>query len=67
MATGRAVVIQAHGGVDKLSVVGDFAFPAPGEGEILIKVAGASVNPVDVYVRSGSIEAYQAKAFPLVR
>ena len=64
MATGKALVIHEHGGVDKLVLVKDFAFPEPKAGEILVKASAASVNPVDTYVRSGM---YPAKSFPLVR
>ncbi len=61
MATGKAVVINEHGGTDKLVCVKDFSFPAPKSGEVLVKLAATSVNPVDVYVRAGT---YASKEFP---
>ena len=65
MPVGKAMVINEHGGIDKLTLVPDFAFPdASKAGEVLVHAAACSVNPVDTYVRSGM---YPAKAFPLVR
>jgi NADPH:quinone reductase-like Zn-dependent oxidoreductase len=60
----RAIVIHAYGGpeVMKLEVV---ARPEPAEDEVLIRVAAASINPVDVAIRKG----YLAKLvgnFPLI-
>lgn len=65
MPVGKAMVIHEHGGIEKLTLVPEFQFPdEPKDGEVLVAVTAAGVNPVDVYVRSG---AYPAKAFPLVR
>jgi NADPH:quinone reductase-like Zn-dependent oxidoreductase len=56
----RAVVLHEYGGPDKLKyeVVPD---PVAGRGEVLVRVAAASVNPIDYKMRSG--EAKQL--FPL--
>jgi len=56
----RAVVLHEYGGPDKLKyeVVPD---PVAGRGEVLIRVAATSVNPIDYKIRSG--EAKQL--FPL--
>ena len=65
MPVGKAMVLNEHGGVDKLTLVPDFSFPdAPAPGEVLVHVAATSVNPVDTYVRAG---IYPAQSFPLVR
>jgi hypothetical protein len=65
MPVGKALVLNEHGGVDKLTLVPDFSFDdTPKAGEVLVHVAATSVNPVDTYVRSGM---YPAKSFPLVR
>lgn len=63
MASGKAVVINAHGGIDKFEIVDSFAVRAPQAGELLLKNVAASVNPVDTYVRSGM---YPASRFPTV-
>jgi NADPH:quinone reductase-like Zn-dependent oxidoreductase len=49
----RAVVIQQTGGPEVLQLE-DVATPDPAEGEVLIRVRAASVNPADVNARRGS-------------
>lgn len=63
MATGKALVITASGGTDVFTVVPDYSFPAPQEGEVLVKLVATSVNPVDVYVRTGT---YASPTFPKI-
>jgi NADPH:quinone reductase len=48
----RAVVIREHGGPDVLAE-SDWADPVPGPGELLVDVAAAGVNFVDIYRREG--------------
>lgn len=55
----RAAVVRAFGGPEVIRVV-DVATPAPGPGEVLVKVAGASVNFADVMVRTGLNVQYGA-------
>jgi len=52
----RAVRLHEHGGPDVLTVEDDVERPTPGEGELLVEVAAAGVNPVDTYFRDGSYE-----------
>lgn len=51
----EATVLQAQGGPEVFALA-DRAVPEPGEHEVLVRVAVAGVNYVDVYQRSG---AYQ--------
>jgi NADPH:quinone reductase len=48
----RAVVVTEHGGPEVLTVV-DRDAPVPGPGEVLVDVAAAGVNFIDIYQRSG--------------
>ena len=49
----RAVVVQAYGGPEVL-VVRDRAAPRPGPGDVLVELAAAGVNYMDVYARQGT-------------
>lgn len=55
----KAIRLANFGDVDqfKLETVPD---PAPGAGEVLIRVAGSGFNPVELYIRQG----YLAQMFP---
>lgn len=55
----KAMVIDAFGGPDKLHWA-EVPKPVAGPGDVLIKLAATSVNPVDWKIREG----YLAKAFP---
>lgn len=52
----RAWVIEEHGGPEVFKEV-ELPTPEPGPGEVRIKVAATSVNPVDYKIRSGAAEA----------
>ena len=62
MASGKALVITASGGTEVFEIQ-EHAVPAPGPGELVVKLVATSVNPVDVYVRSGM---YASPSFPKV-
>lgn len=49
----RAVGLNRFGGPEVLEVV-DLPDPVPGDGEIRVRVAAATVNPTDVGLRSGA-------------
>lgn len=50
----RAAVLTGHGDMSVLAVRDDYPRPTPGVGEVLVEVAGASVNNTDVWSRLGS-------------
>ncbi len=57
----RAVVVREFGGPEVLQIA-DVPIPEPGAGEVLVRVAGASVNFADVMVRTGANVQYGATA-----
>ena len=50
--SGPALIVTAHGGIDVLAVE-DRPAPEPGAGEVLVEIAAAGVNFIDVYQREG--------------
>jgi D-arabinose 1-dehydrogenase-like Zn-dependent alcohol dehydrogenase len=48
----KAVVIRHYGGPEVLEY-GEFPDPVVGNGDVLVKVAAASINPIDIMERSG--------------
>ncbi|HEY5088478.1 MAG TPA: NADP-dependent oxidoreductase [Polyangia bacterium] len=61
----RAVVLTAYGDVDKLELT-EVPDPKVGPGEIKVRMAGASINPVDWKQRSGAIAKYMPLDLPAV-
>ncbi len=59
----KAVVMHEYGDPDKLKYE-DVEDPKAGEGEVLVRVAAASVNPVDWKMRSGEAQARFPIDFP---
>lgn len=49
----KAAVIHQYGGPEELEYE-DVPDPVPGPGEVLVKVAAASINPIDIILRSDS-------------
>lgn len=56
----KAIVIHSSGGPEVLKYE-DAPRPQPKDGEVLIRVVAAAVNPVDVFIREG-----RATRFPLI-
>jgi NADPH:quinone reductase-like Zn-dependent oxidoreductase len=65
MATIKAVRIHSYGGPEVLQYE-DAPRPEPAEGEVLIRVYGAGVNPVDWKVRAGYLKAFIPYSLPLI-
>jgi NADPH:quinone reductase-like Zn-dependent oxidoreductase len=65
MRTMRAVCIYAYGGPEVL-VYEDAPCPRPREGEVLIRVHAAGINPVDWKIREGRLKDMIPTTFPLV-
>jgi NADPH:quinone reductase-like Zn-dependent oxidoreductase len=59
----KAIVMHEYGGPEVLKYE-DYPDPAPGAGEVLIRVAAASINPVDLLQRSGLTKEYMPVDFP---
>lgn len=53
--TMKAVRLHEYGGADRLKYE-DAPRPAPGPGEVLVRVSAAGVNPVDWKIRSGMLK-----------
>ena len=51
--TMNAIVLTGHGGLDKLAWHEDWPAPAPGRGQVLIRVGACGLNNTDVNTRSG--------------
>ncbi|MGE3225674.1 MAG: alcohol dehydrogenase family protein [Parvibaculaceae bacterium] len=49
----HAVLLTGHGGFDRLDYRDDVPVPAPGRGEVLIRVGAAGVNNTDINTRVG--------------
>ena len=52
MPSNATIVISQFGGPDQLEIL-DSEIPSPQEGEVLVKVSYAGVNPIDVKTRAG--------------
>ena len=59
----KAVVVHNYGGPEVLKFE-DYPDPAPGAGEVLVRVAAASVNPLDCKRRAGLTDDYYPIHFP---
>src|ERR1700683_2612457 len=59
----KAIVIHQYGGPEVLKCE-DCPDPAPGVGEVLVRVAAASVNPIDYKRRAGLTTDFYPLKFP---
>ena len=61
----KAVVLHEYGGPAKLKYE-DVEDPKPGDGEVLIRLASTSVNPIDFKLRSGSMQSFMPLELPAI-
>ena len=59
----KAIVVHQYGGPEVLKYE-DYPDPIPGQGEVLVEVAAASVNPVDCKRRAGLTQDFYPIKFP---
>lgn len=61
----RALVANDYGDVEALRF-DDVAVPEPGDGELLVRVAATSLNPIDLKMLSGALRSLFATSFPYI-
>ncbi|MEO6911428.1 MAG: NADP-dependent oxidoreductase, partial [Edaphobacter sp.] len=61
----KAVVLHEYGAPDRLRYE-DVADPVAGEGQVLVRVAATSVNPIDYKLRSGALKDYRPLTLPAI-
>src|SRR6516164_4029007 len=58
----KAAFLETTGTPDVIRY-GDLPRPTPKTGEVLVKVAASSLNPIDVYIRAGTVSMPLPKPF----
>jgi NADPH:quinone reductase-like Zn-dependent oxidoreductase len=61
----KAIVLHEYGGPDKLKYE-EWDDPQASDGEILIRVTAAGVNPIDWKLRSGAMKAFMPLELPAI-
>jgi NADPH:quinone reductase-like Zn-dependent oxidoreductase len=59
----KAIVVHEYGGPEVLKLE-EYPDPVPGQGEVLVRVAAASVNPIDYKRRAGLTRDFYPMQFP---
>ena len=59
----KAIVVHEYGGPEVLKFE-EYPDPVPGPGEVLVRVAAASVNPIDYKRRAGLTKDFYPIHFP---
>jgi len=61
----KAIQMHGYGGVAQLRYE-DVPAPVAGPGEVLVKVAATSVNPIDWKIRRGDLQGMMTLQFPVI-
>jgi NADPH:quinone reductase-like Zn-dependent oxidoreductase len=61
----KAIVLTDYGGTEKFEVR-EVPDPRAGPGQVTVKVAATSVNPIDWKLRSGALRAWRPLEFPAI-
>ncbi len=61
----KAILLTEYGGVEKLELR-EISNPKPGPGQVRVKAAATSVNPIDWKLRSGAFQAWMPLTLPAV-
>lgn len=61
----KAVVLHEYGGPEKLRYE-DWADPTAAEGQVLVRVSAAGINPIDYKLRSGAMKAFMPLNLPVI-
>ena len=61
----KAIQMHGYGGVDQLRYE-DALSPTVGPGEVLVKIAATSVNPIDWKTRRGNMRGMMTLQFPVI-
>ncbi len=59
----RGVRFSRYSGPDVLEVA-EVADPVPGEGEVLVRVRAAGINPGEAKIRAGALHSFWPATFP---
>ena len=59
----KAIVVHEYGGPEVLNFE-EYPDPVPGRGEVLVRVAAASVNPIDYKRRAGLTKDFYPTQLP---
>jgi NADPH:quinone reductase-like Zn-dependent oxidoreductase len=61
----KAALLTDYGDVDRLEVR-DVSEPQPGPGELKVRIAAASINPIDWKLRRGNLKGWMPIRFPYI-